>query len=80
MLLWDCSKHRILNIMQRILINMVTNFFIAKKQGFTIIQKMRINSKLKRETNMKLMDLLWREKLLLKNDESKIFNQPSESQ
>ena len=81
MLLWDCLKHKILNIMQKIVKNMVINFFIAKKQGFTIIQRMKTNYKFKMKTNMKLMDLLWRKKnletfkvLMLKKYDSKIFN------
>lgn len=81
MLPWDCLKHKILNIMQKIVKNMVINFFIAKKQGFTIIQRMKKKQKLKMKTNMKLMDLQWRKKnletfkvLMLKIYDSKIFN------
>lgn len=67
--------------MQKIVKNMVINFFIAKKQGFTIILRMKTNYKLKMKTNMKLMDLLWRKKTLetlrvlsLQKYDSKIFN------
>ena len=81
MLPWDCLKHKILNIMQKIVKNMVINFFIAKKQGFTIIQRTKTNYKLKMKRNMKLMDLRCRKKtletlrvLLLKKCDSRIFN------
>ena len=40
----------------KIVKNMAISFFTAKKQVITIIYKMRIKFKSKKETNMKLMD------------------------
>lgn len=56
MLLWDFLKLKIQNTLLKIVKNMAISFFTAKKQVITIIYKMRIKFKSKKETNMKLMD------------------------